>query len=248
MGSCTAGGAYVPAMSDETIIVSNQGTIFLGGPPLVKAATGEVVTAEELGGADVHARVSGVADHYADERPARAGDGARASSPHLNRASRRAATSREPREPLDRCRGTARRDPDRSTQAVRRARGHRAASSTAASSTSSRRCTARRWCAGFAHIHGMPVGIVAEQRHPVLRVRARRARTSSSCAASAAFRWCSCRTSPASWSGKKYEAGGIAKDGAKMVTAVACADVPKFTVIVGGSFGAGNYGMCGRAY
>ena len=200
MGSCTAGGAYVPAMSDETVIVTDQGTIFLGGPPLVKAATGEVVTAEDLGGGDVHARKSGVVDHLAERRRhalaivrsivatlPRAGPAAARSS----RSTARGA-GRGPRRPL-------RRGADRHPHAVRRPRGDPPDRRRLAGSTSSRRCTARRWSAGSPG-SGATRSASSPTTASCSPSRRSRARTSSSCATSAASRWCSCRTSPASWS------------------------------------------------
>jgi len=245
MGSCTAGGAYVPAMSDETIIVKEQGTIFLAGPPLLKAAIGEVVSAEELGGADVHARVSGVADHYA-LNDVHALQIARRIVGHLNRPKSISLELREPREPaldpaeLD---GVIPVDPRRPYDVrevlARIVDGSELDEFKALYGTT--------LVCGFAHIHGYPVGIVAN--NGIL--------FSESALKGAHFiELCSQRGIPLVFLqnitgfmvGRKYEAQGIAKDGAKMVTAVACAKVPKFTVIIGGSFGAGNYGMCGRAY
>jgi acetyl-CoA carboxylase carboxyltransferase component len=248
MGSCTAGGAYVPAMSDETVIVKGTGTIFLGGPPLVKAATGEEVTAEELGGADVHARVSGVADHYAvsDEH-------ALALAREIVYASASRMTQPEPpwepdapEEPLY--------DPADLYGIVPEdyAKGYDVREVIARVVDGSRlhefkALYGETLVCGFAHIEGLPVGILAN--NGVL--------FSESALKGAHFIQLACkRRIPLVFLqnitgfmvGKEYEAGGIAKDGAKMVTAVACAKVPKFTVIVGGSFGAGNYGMCGRAY
>ncbi len=245
MGSCTAGGAYVPAMSDETIMVKNQATIFLGGPPLVKAATGEDVTAEELGGADVHTRLSGVADHYAmDDEHALAIT--RRIVRNLNRVKPRQLELREPRAPLY--------DP---------AEIHGVVPADTRQPYDAREVIARivdgseldefkanygaTLVTGFAHIHGMPVGILAN--NGVL--------FSESALKGAHFiELCTQRKIPLVFLqnitgfmvGRKYEAGGIARDGAKLVTAVATARVPKLTVIIGGSFGAGNYGMCGRAY
>ncbi|MSQ59216.1 MAG: methylcrotonoyl-CoA carboxylase [Betaproteobacteria bacterium] len=245
MGSCTAGGAYVPAMSDEAIIVKNQGTIFLGGPPLVKAATGEEVSAEELGGADVHARVSGVADHYA-MNDQHALEMARRIVGHLNRRKSIMPALREPREPaydpaeLHGVIPTDTRKPyDVREVIARMADGSELDEFKALYGTT--------LVCGFAHIFGYPVGIVAN--NGIL--------FSESALKGAHFiELCAQRGIPLIFLqnitgfmvGKKYEAGGIARDGAKMVTAVACAKVPKFTVIIGGSFGAGNYGMCGRAY
>jgi 3-methylcrotonyl-CoA carboxylase beta subunit len=245
MGSCTAGGAYVPAMSDESVIVRRQGTIFLGGPPLVKAATGEVVSAEDLGGADVHTRVSGVADHYAlDDRHAL--EIARGIVGHLNGVKRVALAVREPREPLhaaDELHGvvpTDARKPFDVREIIARITDGSELDEFKQNYGATLVC-------GFAHIHGYPVGIVAN--NGIL--------FSESALKGAHFiELCAQRGIPLVFLqniagfmvGRKYEAGGIAADGAKMVTAVACAKVPKFTVIIGGSFGAGNYGMCGRAY
>jgi acetyl-CoA carboxylase carboxyltransferase component len=246
MGSCTAGGAYVPAMSDETVIVKGTGTIFLGGPPLVKAATGEEVSAEELGGADVHARVSGVADHYAvsDEHAL-----ALVREIVANLGGTRPALPWEPEpaeEPLY--------DPADLYGIVPEdyAKGYDVREVIARLADGSRfhefkALYGETLVCGFAHIEGFPVGILAN--NGVL--------FSESALKGAHFIELACkRRIPLVFLqnitgfmvGKDYEAGGIAKDGAKLVTAVACAQVPKFTVIVGGSFGAGNYGMCGRAF
>jgi acetyl-CoA carboxylase carboxyltransferase component len=246
MGSCTAGGAYVPAMSDETVIVKGRGTIFLGGPPLVKAATGEEVSAEELGGADVHTRTSGVADHYA------------VSDEHALALVREIVANvgrdvpaipwerREAVEPLH--------DPEELHGIVPAdyARGYDVREVIARIVDGSelhefKALYGDTLVCGFAHIEGFPVGILAN--NGVL--------FSESALKGAHFVQLACkRRIPLLFLqnitgfmvGKEYEAGGIAKDGAKLVTAVACAQVPKFTVIIGGSFGAGNYGMCGRAY
>ncbi len=246
MGSCTAGGAYVPAMADEAIIVKNQGTIFLAGPPLVKAATGEVVTAEELGGADVHTRLSGVADHYA-ENDRHALELARRAIANLGGAAGYRHPGREAPPPAARSRGAVRRDSGESAHALSTCARSSRASWTGASSTSSRRATARRSSAGLRASKATPVGILAN--NGVL--------FSESALKGAHFVELACQRGiplvflqniTGFMVGKKAEQGGIAKDGAKLVTAVACARVPKLTVIVGGSFGAGNYGMCGRAY
>ena len=245
MGSCTAGGAYVPAMSDESIIVANQGTIFLGGPPLVKAATGEEVTAEDLGGGDVHTRLSGVADHLA-QNDAHALDIARRSVSRLRPAERAALDLREPREPLypaSELYGVvpldARKPFDAREVIARIADGSEFDEFKA-------RFAPTLVC-GFAHLHGMPVGILAN--NGIL--------FSDSAVKGAHFiELCCQRSIPLLFLqnitgfmvGRKAENEGIARHGAKLVTAVACAQVPKFTVIIGGSFGAGNYGMCGRAY
>jgi 3-methylcrotonyl-CoA carboxylase beta subunit len=245
MGSCTAGGAYVPAMSDETIIVRNQGTIFLGGPPLVKAATGEVVTAEELGGADVHARKSGVADYYAEnDRHALAL--CRQIVGTLNGRKTRDVTLRKPSEPqfeaaeLD---GIVpvdlKKQYDVREVIARLVDGSEFDEFKALYGTT--------LVTGFAHIHGIPVGVLGN--NGILF-------SESALKAAHFIELCCQRRLPLLFLqnisgfmvGRDYEAGGIAKDGAKMVTAVACAQVPKITVIIGGSYGAGNYGMCGRAY
>ena len=245
MGSCTAGGAYVPAMSDESIIVKEQGTIFLGGPPLVKAATGELVTAEELGGADVHSRTSGVTDHYA-QNDAHALGLARRVVNTLNRDKQPGVTLREPKPPLypkEDIYGivpTDLRKPFDIREVIARVVD-------GSELDEFKKLYGTTLICGFAHIHGYPVGIVAN--NGIL--------FSESAQKGAHFvELCAQRGIPLLFLqnvtgfmvGKKYEAGGIAKDGAKMVTAVACARVPKFTIIVGGSFGAGNYAMCGRAY
>jgi 3-methylcrotonyl-CoA carboxylase beta subunit len=245
MGSCTAGGAYVPAMSDETIIVRRQGTIFLGGPPLVKAATGEIVSAEDLGGADVHARQSGVADHYATD------------DVHALAIARRIVGTLNTRKPID-------------IDVVEPVEPKYDASELDAIVPTDlkkqydireviarlvdgsefdefKRLYGTTLVTGFARIWGIPVGIIAN--NGIL--------FSESAQKGAHFiELCCQRRIPLLFLqnisgfmvGRQYEAGGIAKDGAKLVTAVACAQVPKITVLVGGSFGAGNYGMCGRAY
>ena len=254
MGSCTAGGAYVPAMSDETVIVRGTGTIFLGGPPLVKAATGEEVTAEELGGGDVHARISGVADHLAlddehalalgreivrhlartpppppwDLRPPEAPAVPAEGSPAGAAAHLYAAIPSDLRHPLDAREGIAR--------LVDGSRFHEF-----------KPLYGETLVTGFAHVEGYPVGIVANDG--ILF-------SQSALKGTHFIELCAQRKIPLVFLqnitgfmvGREYEAGGIAKDGAKMVTAVACAQVPKFTVIIGGSFGAGNYAMAGRAY
>ncbi len=245
MGSCTAGGAYVPAMSDESIIVREQGTIFLGGPPLVKAATGEEVTAEELGGGDLHSRLSGVADHLANDdlealqivRSILATIGPRApapwervatEAPAVDPAHLTGAVPADPRAPYDAREIIAR--------IVDGSRFHEF-----------KELYATTVVCGFARIHGHPVGIVAN--NGVLF-------SESALNAAHFIELCDQRSTPLLFLqnvtgfmvGRDAEAGGIAKDGAKMVAAVSCARVPKLTVIVGGSYGAGNYGMCGRAY
>jgi len=245
MGSCTAGGAYVPAMSDEVVIVKGEGTIFLGGPPLVKAATGEEVTAEELGGADVHTRLSGVADHFA-ENDEHALAIVRSIIENLNAAKDPPWTVEESDEPLY--------DPGELYGIVPSdyRRGYDVREVIARTVDGSRLhefkpLYGETLVCGFARIMGHPVGILAN--NGIL--------FSESALKGAHFvELCSSRSIPLVFLqnitgfmvGKEYEAGGIAKDGAKMVMAVANASVPKFTVIVGGSFGAGNYGMCGRAY
>jgi len=245
MGSCTAGGAYVPAMADESIIVKEQGTIFLGGPPLVKAATGETVTAEELGGADVHARTSGVVDHYANDDRHALGI-ARQIVADLNRTKHIDIELREPRQPAldpDELYGIIP-DDSRKPYDMREVIGRIVDGS---EFDEFKQLYGTTLVCGFAHICGYPVGILAN--NGIL--------FSESALKGAHFvELCCQRRIPLVFLqnitgfmvGKKYEAGGIARDGAKMVTAVATARVPKFTVIVGGSFGAGNYGMCGRAY
>lgn len=245
MGSCTAGGAYVPAMSDETIIVREQGTIFLGGPPLVKAATGEVVSAEDLGGADVHARRSGVADHYAAD-DAHALALARRVVANLNSRKNVDIALHEPEAPLYDINELEalvptdlKRQYDIREVIARLVDGSRFDEFKALYGTT--------LITGFASIHGIPVGIVAN--NGIL--------FSESALKGAHFiELCCQRRIPLLFLqnisgfmvGSQYEAGGIAKDGAKLVTAVASANVPKITLLVGGSFGAGNYGMCGRAY
>ncbi len=245
LGSCTAGGAYVPAMSDEAVIVREQGTIFLGGPPLVKAATGEVVTAEQLGGGDLHSRVSGVTDHLADDdahalrivrsivaslapRPARPWQVVPAEEPAADPGGLYGVVPADWRTPYDVHEVIA-----------RVVDGSRFAEFKAAYGAT--------LVTGFARIHGHPVGILAN--NGIL--------FSESAVKGAHFiELCDQRQIPLVFLqnitgfmvGRQYEAGGIAKHGAKMVTAVACARVPKLTVVIGGSFGAGNYAMCGRAY
>lgn len=245
MGSCTAGGAYVPAMADESIIVKNQGTIFLGGPPLVKAATGEVVSAEELGGADVHCRTSGVADHYAqnDLHALELVRRAVARSNRLKPAQLDVAAPLPPRYCAEEIYGvipTDTRTPYDVREVIARVVDDSDLDEFKALYGTTLVC-------GFARIHGYPVGIVAN--NGIL--------FGESAEKGAHFvELCAQRKIPLVFLqnitgfmvGKQYEAGGIAKHGAKMVTAVACAKVPKFTVLIGGSFGAGNYGMCGRAY
>ena len=245
MGSCTAGGAYVPAMSDETVIVKNQGTIFLGGPPLVKAATGEVVSAEDLGGGDLHARRSGVADHLAQDDH-HALSIARRIVANLNTTKRVDIPLLAPREPafdgaeLD---GIVPADLKKQYD-VREVIARLVDGS---EFDEFKQLYGTTLVTGFAHIHGMPVGILGN--NGILF-------SESALKAAHFIELCCQRRIPLLFLqnivgfmvGRDYEAGGIAKDGAKMVTAVACAQVPKVTVIVGGSYGAGNYGMCGRAY
>ncbi|OHX19237.1 carboxyl transferase domain-containing protein [Chromobacterium sphagni] len=245
MGSCTAGGAYVPAMSDETIIVKEQGTIFLGGPPLVKAATGEVVSAEELGGGDVHTRISGVADHLA-QNDAHALSIARRIVADLNwkkQGELDRAEPRPPRYPAEEIYGVIPADAKKPFD-VREIIARLVDDSDFDEFKQNYGTTL---VTGFARLNGYRVGILAN--NGIL--------FSESALKGAHFvELCCQRGIPLIFLqnitgfmvGKKYENGGIAKDGAKLVTAVACARVPKFTVLIGGSFGAGNYGMCGRAY
>ena len=245
MGSCTAGGAYVPAMSDETIIVQNQGTIFLGGPPLVKAATGETVTAEELGGGDLHTRVSGVADALARD-DAHALALARRAVANLGTRPKSHPDIVAPRDPLH----PAAELTDIVPTDLRRQYDVREILARILDGSELDEFKARygtTLVTGFARLSGMLIGVVAN--NGVL--------FSESALKGAHFvELCAQRKIPLLFVqnisgfmvGQKYEAGGIAKDGAKLVTAVACAETPKITLIVGGSFGAGNYGMCGRAY
>ena len=245
MGSCTAGGAYIPAMSDETVIVKEQGTIFLGGPPLVKAATGEVVTAEDLGGGDVHARKSGVVDHLADD-DAHALAIVRGIVETLRPSAEPSWEVRQPEEPaLDPSTlydvvPTDTRTPYDVREVIHRivdgSRFHEF-----------KALYADTLVTGFAHVWGHPVGIIAN--NGIL--------FSESARKGAHFiELCNQRGIPLVFLqnitgfmvGREYENAGIARDGAKLVTAVACSVVPKFTIVIGGSFGAGNYGMCGRAY
>ncbi|KAF1711461.1 methylcrotonoyl-CoA carboxylase [Pseudoxanthomonas kalamensis DSM 18571] len=245
MGSCTAGGAYVPAMSDETVIVRDQGTIFLGGPPLVKAATGEIVDAEDLGGADVHTRISGVADHLA-ENDHHALSIVRNIVADLNLRKQVGLDLRTPEAPLydpEELYGVVpadtRKPYDVREVIARLVDGSRLDEFKARYGTT--------LVTGFAHLHGYPVGIVAN--NGIL--------FGESAQKGAHFvQLCGQRGIPLLFLqnisgfmvGRKYENGGIAKDGAKMVTAVSTVQVPKFTLLIGGSYGAGNYGMCGRAY
>ncbi len=245
MGSCTAGGAYVPAMSDETIIVKNQGTIFLGGPPLVKAATGEVVSAEELGGGDLHARRSGVADHLAQDDHHALSLARRivANLNHKKTVDIPLKASREPNLSPAELDGVVPVDLKKQYDV----REVIARLVDASEFDEFKQLYGTTLVTGFAHIHGMPVGILGN--NGILF-------SESALKAAHFVELCCQRRIPLLFLqnivgfmvGKDYEAGGIAKDGAKMVTAVACAQVPKITVIVGGSYGAGNYGMCGRGY
>jgi 3-methylcrotonyl-CoA carboxylase beta subunit len=245
MGSCTAGGAYVPAMADESIIVRGQGTIFLAGPPLVKAATGEIVTAEELGGGDLHSRTSGVTDHLA-ENDSHALGIARRIVAGLNRRNSPRLALRPPAPPRYDARemygvvSADRRHPFDVREIIARLVD-------GSEFDEFKRLYGTTLVTGFAHLWGYPVGIVAN--NGILF-------SESALKGTHFIELCTQRGIPLVFLqnitgfmvGRKYEAGGIAKDGAKMVTAVATANVPKFTVIIGGSFGAGNYGMCGRAY
>jgi len=245
MGSCTAGGAYVPAMSDESIIVRKQGTIFLAGPPLVKAATGEVVSAEDLGGADVHARLSGVADHYAMD------DGhalslVRRIVSNFNSVKQPNIALGVPRDPLF---DTAELDGivPSGTRTQYDIREIIARIVDGSEFDEFKHLYGTTLVTGFAHIHGIPVGILGN--NGILY-------SESALKAAHFIELCCQRRIPLLFLqnitgfmvGRDYEAGGIAKNGAKMVMAVACANVPKITLVVGGSYGAGNYGMCGRAY
>ncbi len=246
MGSCTAGGAYVPAMSDETVIVRGTGTIFIGGPPLVKAATGQDVTAEELGGADVHARLSGVADHYAQ------------SDEHALAIARRIVASthgRKPEPPWQRA------TPE--PPAVDPAELYALIPDDHRTPLEAREVIARlvdgsrfdefkqlygeTLVCGFAHLEGYPVGILASNG-VLFAESAQKGAHFIELACARRVPLVFLQNITGFMVGKEYEAGGIARAGAKLVTAVACAEVPKFTVVMGGSFGAGNYGMCGRAY
>jgi 3-methylcrotonyl-CoA carboxylase beta subunit len=245
MGSCTAGGAYVPAMSDESIIVRNQGTIFLGGPPLVKAATGETVSAEELGGADVHSRQSGVTDYLADN-DAHAIEIAQRIVAGLNQVRQPWLETRAPHDPLypaEDIYGIVSADP----RMLFDVRDIIARVVDGSEFDEFKQLYGTTLVCGFAHICGFPIGILAN--NGILF-------SESALKGTHFIELASQRNLPLLFLqnitgfmvGKKYEAGGIAKDGAKLVTAVATANVPKYTVIIGGSYGAGNYGMCGRAY
>ena len=245
MGSCTAGGAYVPAMSDEAVIVKEQGTIFLGGPPLVQAATGEVVSAEDLGGADVHTRLSGVADHFA-ENDTHALEIVRSIVRGLNHTAISPVQLRGVEDPLHPMADLEavvpvdlRKQYDIREIIARLVDGSRFDEFKARYGTT--------LVTGFAHLHGMPVGIIAN--NGILF-------SESSLKGAHFIELCCKRKIPLLFLqnitgfmvGREHETGGIAKDGAKLVNAVACAQVPKLTLVVGGSYGAGNYGMCGRAY
>jgi len=245
MGSCTAGGAYVPAMSDEAVIVRNQGTIFLGGPPLVRAATGEEVTAEELGGGDVHTRISGVADHLAED-DAHALEMGRDILAHLGPPARAPLALRAPEPPRydpAEIPGILPRDlrtPYEVREVIARlVDGSRFHEFKARYGTT--------LVTGFAHLHGIPVGILANQG-VLFSESALKATHFIELASQRGVPLLFLQNISGFIVGKQYEHGGIAKDGAKMVHAVANAQVPKITIIIGGSFGAGNYGMCGRAY
>jgi acetyl-CoA carboxylase carboxyltransferase component len=246
MGSCTAGGAYVPAMSDETVIVRGTGTIFIGGPPLVKAATGQDVTAEELGGADVHTRQSGVADHYAT------------SDEHALAIARRIVANAHTRRPEPPWTRAAPEPP-----AVDPADLYGLIPDDHRTLMDAREVVARvvdgsrfdefkalygeTLVCGWAHIEGYPVGILANNG-VLFAESAQKGAHFIELACTRRVPLVFLQNITGFMVGKEYEAGGIARDGAKLVMAVACADVPKFTVVTGGSFGAGNYGMCGRAY
>src|SRR3569833_282673 len=246
MGSCTAGGAYVPAMSDETIIVKEQGTIFLGGPPLVKEATGEVVSAEELGGADVHSRQSGVTDHYAQNDAHAIGIARRIVATLKPPSQHTTLNMREVRDPLfaaEEIYGVVPADGRKPFDV----RDIIARVVDGSEFDEFKKLYGQTLVCGFAHIWGYPVGIIAN--NGILF-------SESSLKGAHFIELCCQRNIPLVFLqnitgfmvGKKYEAGGIARDGAKLVTAVATAGVPKFTVVIGGSYGAGNYGMCGRAF
>src|SRR6266702_6485272 len=245
LGSCTAGGAYVPAMCDETVIVKNQGTIFLGGPPLVRAATGEEVTAEELGGGDVHTRISGVADHLAadDADALRIAREIFAALPAPRPAPLAREAVEEPAYDPRELYGIVARDPRKLTDArelvARLVDGSRFHEFKALFGPT--------LVTGFAHLHGYPIGILANQG-VLFSESALKATHFIELACARRVPLVFLQNITGFMVGKKYEQGGIAKDGAKMVNAVANAAVPKLTVIIGASNGAGNYGMCGRAY
>ena len=245
MGSCTAGGAYVPAMSDEAIMVRNQATIFLAGPPLVRAATGEVVSAEELGGADVHCRTSGVADHYA-ENDEHALALARRCVSHLNWRKWGQVQTRPPQSPkypVEELYGVIPADAKQSYDV------HEVIARIVDGSEFDefKALFGATLVCGFAHLHGYPVAILANNGI-LFSEAAQKGAHFIELACQRGIPLVFLQNITGFMVGQKYEAGGIAKHGAKLVTAVACAQVPKFTVIIGGSFGAGNYGMCGRAY
>ncbi|TMA34150.1 MAG: methylcrotonoyl-CoA carboxylase, partial [Deltaproteobacteria bacterium] len=245
LGSCTAGGAYVPAMCDEAIIVRNQGTIFLGGPPLVRAATGEEVTAEALGGGDVHTRISGVADHLArndDDALAIAREIFQALPPPRRHSLEREAPEEPAYDPRE-LYGVVSRDPRRPTDAreviARLVDGSRFHEFKA--------LYGQTLVTGFAHVHGYPIGILANQG-VLFSESALKATHFIELACARGVPLLFLQNITGFIVGRQYEHGGIAKDGAKMVNAVANAAVPKLTVLIGASHGAGNYGMCGRAY
>ena len=245
MGSCTAGGAYVPAMADEAIMVREQATIFLAGPPLVKAATGEVVSAEDLGGADVHCKISGVADHYA-ESDEHALALARRSVANLNWHKQGQLQQRTPIAPLyarDELYGVVPADPKQPFD-VREVIARLVDGSVF---DEFKALFGTTLVCGFAHLHGYPVAILANNGI-LFAEAAQKGAHFIELACQRGIPLLFLQNITGFMVGQKYEAGGIAKHGAKLVTAVACAQVPKFTVIIGGSFGAGNYGMCGRAY
>ncbi|MGZ4440193.1 MAG: carboxyl transferase domain-containing protein [Gaiellaceae bacterium] len=246
MGSCTAGGAYVPAMSDETVIVAGTGTIFIGGPPLVKAATGQEVTAEELGGADVHTRQSGVADHYAT------------SDEHALALARRIVANLHRRKPEPPWEIAAPEPPAHDPAEVYGLIPDDHRTQVSARELIARLVDGSRFdefkalygetlVCGWARIEGYPVAILANDG-VLFAQSAQKGAHVIELACKRKVPLVFLQNITGFMVGKEYEAGGIARDGAKLVTAVACADVPKFTVVVGGSFGAGNYGMCGRAY
>jgi len=245
MGSCTAGGAYVPAMSDETVIVENQGTIFLAGPPLVKAATGEVVTAEDLGGGDVHTRLSGVADHLArDDRHALAiarqiAANLNTRKPEITKSGDGDAPLYDPEELLGIVPADTRTPYDVREVIARVVDGSRFDEFKARFGTT--------LVCGFAALHGLPVGIIANNGVLFSEAALKGAHFIELCA-QRGIPLLFLQNITGFMVGRKYEAEGIAKHGAKLVTAVATAKVPKLTVLIGGSYGAGNYGMCGRAY
>jgi 3-methylcrotonyl-CoA carboxylase beta subunit len=245
MGSCTAGGAYVPAMSDETVIVENQGTIFLAGPPLVKAATGEVVTAEDLGGGDVHTRLSGVADHLArDDRHAlsiarQIAANLNTRKPEITKSGEGDAPLYDPEELLGIVPADTRTPYDVREVIARVVDGSRFDEFKARFGTT--------LVCGFAALHGLPVGIIANNGVLFSEAALKGAHFIELCA-QRGIPLVFLQNITGFMVGRKYEAEGIAKNGAKLVMAVATANVPKITVLIGGSYGAGNYGMCGRAY